>query len=1361
MGKRALTTAVAAATMLWSVGFSSFVAPLTAHAATAGDVIKGQTLSTVYYYGSDGKRYAFPNQNTYFSWYSDFSGVQTISDSELAAIPLGGNIMQRPGSFWVKIQSDPKTYAVSSNGVLNWIETEDVATGLAGANWNHFINDVPDVFFADYTVGAPLSSAAAAYNGALVMDSSSNYYVIQNGEKRLVTSAGFTANRFQSRNALTGTGIDLSAIPSGTQVTAYEAGLSDTAQLPAAATGGLTASTASDTPVSATLPASAASVPLFSFNLSANSGSATVSQVTVNMGGVGNTADFDNVYLYQGLTRLTNGRSVNSSSRQVTFGGLNISLTSGQTAEFTVRGDVADSGTVTAGDTANFSLASASAIVSSATLSGSFPIVSNSFGFSTTSAGTITIAKNGTVSNPTLGEQNAQIAKFSLSPESEDASVQFINLEIDRASDHSNFQLWNGSTLLSTGVVTNDYVAFTLTSPLVISQGNQDDLTVTANIGGRSGDTIVAALDQNTDIIAMGSKYGFNLGVVNNYADTSSACTGVGDSNCSYSTIQGGKLTFAFNGPIASNIQIDSTQQDLLNFALTAANYTELDQLVVELDCTVGGSGCSADGLINSDGSDLNLQNITIRNADGSSFMGPNDLSASGSQATQDVTFKDTQDLQAGQSLNLMVTADVFSQALANNVYVASLLMGTSNVKAKDNNGDSLASTDIVPSANLVGNQMTLTASSVSVSASAPPSNSTYVIGATSVPVVGYSFQAGDSSSATVTDLTVNVAGDADGSYGGTMTTNADNITVQNHVSSCALYDSQSGAQVATPESPTSDSPAIMNFDNFNWTVAAGSTGKLIVQCNFANTAISGVHQDDYSFYIPGASSITAQDATGKTVTAAAPTFSLSSATAVPDITIVSAGSMTVSQDGSTPKSTIVLGSSTAVPVSAFKFQASSDNFVVDTLSLGNCVGTNGCLTTVQPITTYSNTGEEITVSVGSVSQTFTEGGGAAPQFSCNTSAVVCGGDLAAAINTSAGNAVAPYVTASVNGSGLVTLKQVAGPGLLSAALTSGADYTVVTPTPGNDAAISNVYLNYQDANGNSVVKQGSFASGYVKFSGLNLPVSNQSVKTVTVTVDTNSVSSTSGATSGTSFQVNLIPSDFKAYSSGSNGTLTAASVSEVDANQMTIRKTVPTITLAAGSPSGTGAPGKAALFNFTVAADSRGFVDMDSILFRFTSTDNAGTHWNTTDVGGMAESSKWTLYNTTDTSSALGTPTFYEANGTTVTEGGTSHTPIAYVGFAFTLPKEEISAGSSKTYTVWVDTSGASSSQNDVVRLDIPAQTDVNGLGTPLNALTWDDDVQATYGVGTDGPSTIADGTVTNGALVKSLPVTGGTVQY
>lgn len=115
------------------------------------------SLPTVYYCGTDGKRYGFPNEKTYFTWYSDFSKVVTISDAQLASIPLAGNVTYRPGVRLVKIASDPKTYAVSRGGLLRWVESEAIAISLYGSTWNKFIDDVPDVFFTNYKVGISIS----------------------------------------------------------------------------------------------------------------------------------------------------------------------------------------------------------------------------------------------------------------------------------------------------------------------------------------------------------------------------------------------------------------------------------------------------------------------------------------------------------------------------------------------------------------------------------------------------------------------------------------------------------------------------------------------------------------------------------------------------------------------------------------------------------------------------------------------------------------------------------------------------------------------------------------------------------------------------------------------------------------------------------------------------------------------------------------------------------------------------------------------------------------------------------------------------------------------------------------------------
>jgi len=126
---------------------------------SSGDLIKASTPA-VYYYGEDGKRYVFPTEKTYLSWYANFDGVKTISDADLASLPIGGNVTYRPGVRMLKITTDPKTYAISANGTLRHISSEEIAIALYGADWNTKIDDIADTFFINYSVGSPITGAA-------------------------------------------------------------------------------------------------------------------------------------------------------------------------------------------------------------------------------------------------------------------------------------------------------------------------------------------------------------------------------------------------------------------------------------------------------------------------------------------------------------------------------------------------------------------------------------------------------------------------------------------------------------------------------------------------------------------------------------------------------------------------------------------------------------------------------------------------------------------------------------------------------------------------------------------------------------------------------------------------------------------------------------------------------------------------------------------------------------------------------------------------------------------------------------------------------------------------------------------------
>ncbi|MDD4900649.1 MAG: bacterial Ig-like domain-containing protein [Patescibacteria group bacterium] len=200
------------------LSMSVVTAPTAQAAASTGDLIKIAGTSSVYYL-TNGKRYVFPNEQIYFSWYSDFSGVKTISKTELASYPLGANITIRPGTKLVKITTDPKVWAVAPNGELKWISSEATAATLYGADWAKRVIDMPDSFIGDYRVNgvaygrktdadvATSKVTTMAYpQGSLVKYAGSTdiYYINVDGSaSKITSSSAFSANRFKWSDVVT------------------------------------------------------------------------------------------------------------------------------------------------------------------------------------------------------------------------------------------------------------------------------------------------------------------------------------------------------------------------------------------------------------------------------------------------------------------------------------------------------------------------------------------------------------------------------------------------------------------------------------------------------------------------------------------------------------------------------------------------------------------------------------------------------------------------------------------------------------------------------------------------------------------------------------------------------------------------------------------------------------------------------------------------------------------------------------------------------------------------------------------------------------------------------------------------------
>lgn len=1235
VGKRAFTIAIAAATILWSISAAAFVAPLSASAQTTlsnGDLIKG-SLSTVYYYRG-GERFTFPNEKTYFTWYTSFADVMTISDTQLASYPLAGNIVVRPGTWMIKVDTDPKTYAVTRGGDIHWVETEEVATDLYGDEWNQWIIDVPDVFFTDYDEGA--SMMVAEFLDGMLVASGTNTYLIWDGEKRLVTSAGMTANRLQSRFIITDSSVSLSDYPTGSTIDGEVPALTDTSQqttTEVVAEGGLTVSLNDDSPSGQTIPANATNVQLMAVDFEAMDADISISNLTFHFRGVAETDVLDDVYLYWNGARLTNGKTINATTRNVSFTGLDVDVMDGDTETLWVTADVADVGFGTA--TVGFELEDEDAIVSTAeSINGDFPVQS---GMNTltdsASVGTVTIDETGSLSDVTIGEEGAEIAKFTLAADDEDALVQSITLNVESADDHSEYQLWQSTTLLADGEsIGSDLVLFELDEEYTVLDGNTKTFTVTAKIGGDPGDTIGTGLEEQADLVAIGGDFGFGMEVTNDMGDTGSACASTAD-DCSFVDIIGGKLTFAFNGPSSANdLQIGGDNQDIFDFTVTSQNAATINS--IEFDITMS-NVCDA-------GEEANFESFEIIDENGIVLMGPEELTAGegGCGSPQALVFEDEFDMEAGESMDLSLVVDILDTGDAVDGDTIQATMDSSETSAEDSEGNDLVvGEDIIPSADLVGNEFTLTDASLTITVASTPTDGTVVKGSQDVDMVGFSFDAGDASDILVTDASFSVLVE-DAAAGTEFEGSEDtaDFAAEDRITSCSLYNAD-GDLVDGPEALDSD--AELAFNGFEWSIAAGNNERLIVNCDLANLDTFGGTDDRYAVRLDD---VTAEDADGDEIAVDIDEDNDDpdgAAGGVPTtvINVTDAGTLDAQLGAASPDGTIIIGSSTDVEVAVFRFTAETESFIVSELTLVN-------------------------------------------DFD---------GDCGAC----------------------------------------------------SDEVATDVTVTYEDEDGNTVSQTSALSGGEAMFSSLDMFVPADGTADLTVTIDTAAVSA-SGADAGSRIQIELDSSTVEATGTSSNDTVVDTdSGDDPEADEFELHKTKPTLSKASGSPSGDAFPGDTSeeVLRFNVAADSHGFVTVNEFTFKMTSTDNAGSGWNTCAVD--METSDWSIYNQDDLGTELeagdGDWTLYEADG-----GACGLGVLTYANVAFT-DSVEVAAGTTETFYLYVDTTGASSIENDQARFDLPRFSDTDDAGIS-SAIEWVDDTEA--------------GTWT-AELVDTLPVTGGVLVY
>ena len=758
-GKKIFTVGVTFTTMLWSVLGSAFFVMLPASAAScpalsAGEMIKVSGKPAIYTVNNDLKVLYFPSGDEFKSWNvtDSYGGYTTVNqecfDSLQVPSTYPGAANYRPGSWVVKRPSSDQLYVVEPGNKLAKV-TLAAAKALYGSAFKTMT--VADPFWPHYVNRGPDVTEAKVHPGMLVANGGKTWYVDDSSMLREVTASGMTANRFKSAFVHVATDAMIAGLSFGSQITAEVPAVSDRTQsggitggtLPGTTGGSLNVSLAADNPFAATIVSdnltsttsngAQAMIPVLKLNLMAGTdGDAKVTMLRLKRAGISADTDISNMYLYDGETKLASNPSV--SNNAITFTNLSglVTIAKGTTKSITVKLDLKNN--VSAGKTYTFSVASNSDVSAGGSVSGSFPVMGNTFtSASVTDLGKLVFTNVSPTAAGTVdpGTANFEVWRFTAASTNQDMEIRkmvFTLVGSVNPGDLKNFALWDGSTQIGTTVAdmsSDKLVVLDLSAkPHLITKGQTRTLSLKADVVGGTNRTFYASIQNSGDIVTFDKNYG--VFVKTNGTDTFTTLQAGGTSSVNY-TINVGSLTqtLAADSP-TGNIADGATNITMAKF-LWKANGEDVKISSLSVSSTSSGNTIS------------NLRLLVNGSQVGSSVASH---TASNGADTGWGTFGNSFIIPAGTTATVTVVGDTsHSSVAANDTIVIGLSAGSSNAQGT-------VSLTNISSVGQTGNTLTVKSGTVTVTKNASfgdksSTNPTGTVNATNVKLASLVVTAG------------------------------------------------------------------------------------------------------------------------------------------------------------------------------------------------------------------------------------------------------------------------------------------------------------------------------------------------------------------------------------------------------------------------------------------------------------------------------------------------------------------------------------------------------------------------------------------------------------------------------------------
>src|SRR3989344_767085 len=675
-----------------------------------------------------------------------------------------------------------------------------------------------------------------------------------------------------------------------------------------AATGeGLTITSATQ-PAATLAVGSAARLPFTKVTLTAGAQDVVVTGITVERTGLAVDTNFAGVVLLDDTgTQLGISKTLNSDYKATVA--VKVTIKVGQSKTFTIAGNMAASGSLSAGQVAYLSV---TGVTTSATVSGLLPISGAGHNINTSlSIGGVTNAVGSTdpQTSPTkpVGTTGYTFSSVKFTATSAEkikvSSIRWNQSGSVGTADLANVKTYIDGTAYDT-VVSSDgkyYTSTFGTSGIIVDKGGFVEMSVKGDIVGGSGRTIDFDVYKNTDLNITGETYGYGvtppLGSSDPTDDTSAFSSTNPWYDASQVTVSAGTITVTKATSVASqNVAVNVANQPLGGFVVeTKGEPISANNLIFRFQLT--GTGGQAN----------DITNISLYDENGA-VAGPADGATAAAYGT--VTFSDTITFPIGTK-SYTLKGKLGTDFTNNQTIVASTTPSAdwSNVIGQTT-GNSISGTSIT-SAVVSGNTMTVKSAALTISVSTSPVAQTVVSGAQGFTFANYLLDA----SASGEDLKMSTVPLAYETYGGTAT----------NVNNCILYDDStalnSGSNVVNPS--TTGSSTSVTLDTA-LTITKGTVKTLTMKCNIVASATG-----NYAWgYDSGATPTITGVPSGQSVT---PTENDSTGQRM---TLSTGGTLTVASDSaSTPSYTVVSAGGTAT-LGVIKFTAANEAISLSKLGL-------------------------------------------------------------------------------------------------------------------------------------------------------------------------------------------------------------------------------------------------------------------------------------------------------------------------------------------------------------------------------------------------------------------------------------------